>query len=345
MQAIGLIHVGLGGWGSQWALEVLPAVPGVEIAAYVDVDAGARARAEAAGVPSARLFASLGEALAAVEAEGVVAPVRTAVHHAVASQALEAGRHVLLEKPFAATVLEAGNLVALAQRQGRLLAVSQNYRFFPVAAAAADIVRRGTYGAPITVEVDFRRYAPEGYRYPEAYPLLVDMGIHHFDLMRFILGQEPVEVSCRTWNPPGSAYEGAPCAAAVVTFDGGATVTWRGNYLSRGPVTPWSGAWRIDLAEASLAFAWRGNVGARLAGEYFTVTPLGGEPRDLTPPAGGLVDREGSAAAFVEAIRSGEARVPLATGSDNLRSLALCHAAVRSADRGGAPVRIADLTA
>ena len=209
-----------------------------------------------------------------------------------------------------------------------------------------DRVRDKVYGAPLTVEIDFRRYIPEGHAYPnEANPLLVDMAIHHFDLMRFILGEEPVEVSCRTWNPVPAIYKGAPSAAFTALFDKGTVVTWRGSYLSRGPATPWSGEWRIDLEKASLAFAFRGEPGDRLAPEMLTLTPVGETMIDLTPPPFQHVDRAGTLAAFAEAIQLGAEVPPLPAGRDNIKSLAFCLAAVRSADLNGVPVRVSDMAA
>ena len=345
MPNVQLIHVGLGNWGTQWAQEVLPVLEGADIVAYVDTNPAALARMEAAGTPAGLLFSSLADALATTKAEGVIVAVRTQVHHTVVTQALRAGRHVLVEKPFTTTVEEAQDLVALAEQQDRLLFVSQNYRFFPTPNAVAALVRDRVYGGPLTVEIDFRRYIPAGHVYPtDPYPLLVDMAIHHFDMMRFILGEEPVEVSCRTWNPSRGVYLGAPCAALTASFDKGTTVTWRGNYLSRGTVTPWSGEWRLDLDGASLAFTCRGDAPDRLAAEKLVVMPIGEAPIDLTTPSSGPVDRLGTATAFVESIRAGKPVAPLPTGADNLVSLAFCLAAVRSAEANGAPVRIADMS-
>ena len=319
MTKVKLIHVGLGGWGTQWAQEILPSVESVEVAAFVDANPAALARMEATGTPAKLLFPSLAAALEAVPADGVLAVVRTPVHQAVVSEALRAGRHVLVEKPFAMTVEEAQKLVALADQRQRMLFVSQNYRFFPTPLAAAAIVHERAYGAPLAVEIDFRRYIPEGHVYPnEANPLLVDMAIHHFDLMRFILGEEPVEVSCRTWNPVPAIYKGAPSAAFTALFDKGTVVTWRGSYLSRGPATPWSGEWRIDLEKASLAFAFRGEPSDRLAPEMLTLTPVGEAMIDLTPPPFQHVDRAGTLAAFAEAIQLG-AEVPPRSRSRNSR--------------------------
>src|SRR5260370_7417638 len=85
--------------------------------------------------------------------------------------------------------------------------ISQNYRFFPAVRAVAALVREGTLGSIGTVRIYFRRYknaaVPEGQPYYQVWqPLLVDMAIHHFDLMPIVLGQEPTQITCHAWHPP-----------------------------------------------------------------------------------------------------------------------------------------------
>jgi predicted dehydrogenase len=343
---IRLVQVGLGFWGLDWAEEVLPHARQVDVVGHVDPDPAARGVLRVrAGVPSGRCFASLAEALGSVPCDAVLASLPTALHAAVAREALEAGKHVIVEKPFAPTVAEAAGLVRLAAERGRVLMVSQNYRFHPAPIAAADLVAGGTLGRPLAATIDFRRHAPsEGYRYYGiADPLLADMAIHHLDLLRMVLGDEPVEVSCRTWNPPGSPFAADPCGAAAIAFAGGAVASWRGGWLSRAPATPWGGEWSIDCEDGALFFACRGGKGARLAAERLAVRRLGGE---VEPQAFAMVDehdRAGAIAAFARAVSTGVEPPRFSSGRDNLGSLALVEACRLSAARGGAPAPIADV--
>ena len=100
----------------------------VEFAGVFDVHAdSARLHAERHGV---RAFATVEEACAAVDAVSVVTP--TVTHHALARQALLAGRHVLVEKPMTETAAQAADLVQLAQVAGLVLQVGHVERFNPV---------------------------------------------------------------------------------------------------------------------------------------------------------------------------------------------------------------------
>src|SRR5215207_2623981 len=214
----------MGGWGLLWGATVRRSAD-AELVACVDMDPASRARAqEKLEMPAERCFASLADALAAVECNAVLVTTFLPAHVLVALEALAAGKHVLLEKPFAPTLADARRVVDAAAAQSKILMISQNYRFYPAARTAAALVREGTLGAVGTINVDFRRYANsaqlEGHRhYALRQPLLLDMAIHHFDLMRMLLGQEPQQVNCHAWNPPWSKFTEPAAAVATIQFD------------------------------------------------------------------------------------------------------------------------------
>ncbi len=336
-----IIQVGMGGWGRDWAKRIVGPDDAVTLSACVDADAAALdlARQEL-DLPADHTFASLSAALAACEADAVLITASLPGHVPVALEALRAGKHVLLEKPFAPSVAEARQVVELAAARDRVLVISQNYRFFPAVQAVRDLIREGSLGAVGTVAIDFRYYANgaprEGNRhYALFHPLLADMSIHHFDLMRAVLGQEPVEVACYAWNPPWSNFADPAAAVATIRFDGGAVVSYRGSWVSPGPPTPWAGEWRIECAGGVITWTSRDNHGAKV--DRVTVRPLGKRARRLSLPALPQIDRAGSLRAFTRAITTGEP--PENTGRDNLGSLALMYTAIAAATEG-TPIRI-----
>ena len=142
-----------------------------------------------------------------------------AAHAPVTRAALEAGLHVLVEKPFTETLEQARALERLAEDLKRVLLVSQNYRWFPAPVLARRLLHDGTLGRLVACYLDFHFYFGTGYRYfflEE--PLLSDMAIHHFDTLRFVLDDEPVEVSCHSWAEPGTRSraprpQSPPCAS------------------------------------------------------------------------------------------------------------------------------------
>ncbi|HKF78423.1 MAG TPA: Gfo/Idh/MocA family oxidoreductase [Candidatus Dormibacteraeota bacterium] len=335
-----MLAVGLGECGRHWVGGMLPQVPEVQLAGCVDVDPAALDVAvERLGVPAGRCFTSLAAALAATAPDAVLVATTLPGHVPVARAALESGCHILLEKPFAPSLAEAQELVALAERRGLVLMVSQNYRFFPAARAAADLVRGGTLGAPHEVQVDFRHgaTAPPGVGHRRlAQPLLLDMAIHHLDLLRLLLGREATRVSCEAWNPRWSGFAGPPAAVAAIRFGDDLLASYRGSWLGRGPHTQWAGEWRIGF-EAGEAW-WTSRRSMHDAGgDRLVVWRPGCDVEELELPAEGPIDRAGCLAAFAAAVRTG-AR-PESSGRDNLASLALSLATVESATRG-VPVAI-----
>ena len=358
--ALRLIHVGLGGWGRDWARNALPKVPTIERVAVVDADAASLTKAgEELGLPASQCFDDLDEALQAVDADAVLVTATLAAHAPLAIQALQAGKHVLVEKPFAPTVAEARKVVDVADEVGRTLMVSQNYRFYPAARAAAQLVAEEYVGAPGTVRVDFRKWsngAPPGAsrHYELLHPLLYDMSIHHFDLMRLVLGQEPVSVFTQVTDPPWSNFVQEASAAVTITFDGGTVVSYRGSWVSPGEPTTWSGDWHIECENGEIYWTGRdGPAGAtdaevlrvrhlpgRATGKGSTTGTAGtadtdGGVRELDPVAlAGLeyVGRAGSLAELARSVAAGEE--PESSGRRNIGSLALAEAAARSAASG-----------
>lgn len=326
--ALQLVQVGFGGWGRDWAAHVR-ATPEVRVVGAVDAVPGAvRAAGSLYGLPAAACFTSLTDALATTDAAAVLITAGAAAHAPLALAALKAGKHVLVEKPFALTLSDAQALVDAATARNRTLMVSQNYRFFPAAWAVRELVAEGAVGELGSVYADFRvdmaGRLPAGSSYfalPD--PLLLDMSVHHFDLMRFTLG-EARAVGCATWNPPGSPFTFPPVANATVSLGSSGAVAYRGSWLGA-PPTLWSGTWRLEGSRGVLT--WTGRNGRDLSGERLT---LRGRKRPL--PDLPRTGRRGVLLEFVEAVRTG--REPLSSGRDNLGTLALTLAATESAASG-----------
>ncbi len=334
--ALRLVQVGMGGWGQDWAKNVLPNVPEIEVVAHVDAAAETLAAArKAVGFPEKRGFASLDAALAATDADAVLVTVPLAAHVDVALAALAAGKHVLVEKPFAPTLADAQRVVDAGDAAGLTLMVSQNYRNFPAPRAVAALIASGELGPVGAVHVDFRRNynkLPNNARYyaiPN--PLLLDMAIHHFDLMRLTLGAEATHVFCRAWNPSYSDFADNATATATIDFPGGAVAIWRGSWISSGPPTVWGGEWRVECEGGEIVWVSRGDGGTPDS-DRVTVRPLGGTERELdlapTEPHG----RAGVVTAFAAAIAAGTE--PETSGRDNLGTLGIAEAAITSVGTG-----------
>ena len=334
-RALRLLQVGMGGWGRDWAWRVIPGVRTVKLVACVDLrpEALALARSQV-GIPADRCFTSLEAAIEATKPDAVLVTTLLPGHVPVVRAALESGKHVLVEKPFARRVADARRLVELAARRKLVLMVSQNYRFFPAVREVARLVRERALGDLGQIWIDFRRYSPVGPDGPSAHhadeqPLLIDMSIHHFDLLRLILGKEATSASCYSWNPHWSAFSGPPTAVASIVFEGGLVVSYRGSWISAGPTTPWAGEWRMEFEGGEILWTSRGEDSG--PAEVVIVQRRGQAPTTVATPAMKRVDRWATLAEFADAIRNH--REPQSSGRDNLGTLALVSAVVESAGR------------
>ncbi|KAF3346033.1 Protein CapL [Verticillium dahliae VDG2] len=114
-----------------------------------------------ADYPSLTHHTSLAPALAdpAVDVVGILTPPDT--HFDLASQALRAGKHVLVEKPFVPTAAEADALIALAREHNRLICVYQNRRWDSDFLTLRRLLRDGTLGRALALDTHFDRYRPD----------------------------------------------------------------------------------------------------------------------------------------------------------------------------------------
>src|SRR5436305_156214 len=141
---IRLVQVGMGNWGRNWATNVIRRSEYVALVACVDLDAELLVQAQKLlSMPEERCFQTLKSALAAIEADAVLITASLPAHVPIALEALDAGKHVLLEKPFALTLVQAQKVVEMAAKQNRVLMISQNYRFFPAVQAVTALIREG----------------------------------------------------------------------------------------------------------------------------------------------------------------------------------------------------------
>src|SRR5919109_2064259 len=326
-----ILQVGLGTHGRGWAKLVLPNIPEVEVVGYVDSDPNALdLLRQEINPPREKVFESIKEAINTTSPEAVLNTTALPGHVPVTRLALEAGLHVIVEKPFAPTIGAAQELVDVAARAGLILSVSQNYRYFPAPRAIAALVKGESLGKLHEVSIDFRRYSTvgpngRGRHHLEDQPLLQDMSIHHFDLLRLILGSEPERIYCEAWNPKWTPFSGPSATVASITFPG-VVVSYRGSWISAAPVTPWAGQWSLEFERGEVFWTSGGDDRKH---DRVVVRPRGAHPRSakLNPMA--RTGPWGTITEFAESVRSG--REPETSGRNNLGTIAFVAAAVESA--------------
>jgi predicted dehydrogenase len=260
----------------------------------------------------------------------VVPPARAAVVRA----ALRHGAHVLSEKPMAASMAEARELVEASREAGRIHAVIQNRRYHPGMRRIRRLIDAGALGELTAVHCDFFIGAHfGGFRDEMQHVLLLDMAIHTFDATRFVIGSRPLAVYCHETNPKGSWYAHGAAANAIFEFEEDVVATYRGSWSAEGANTSWESLWRIVGTRGTLL--WDGAEGF----EANIVTGTEGFLRETAPVAvpdfEDASQTEGHASvirAFVDAVETGAQ--PETAGHDNIASLAMVFGAIESAEAG-----------
>jgi len=178
-----------------------------ELAAVVEPDAGARARACAqAGVPG---HAGVEQLLAAGGAEGVVITAPTDRHRALVEQLSAAGLAVFCEKPMGLTAGDAGAAAAAAATAGVQLQVGYYRRFVPELAALRGRITAGELGQLSMLTLHQWDQHPPGAGFAAASGgIVVDMGVHELDQLRWLTGQELGPFAASAQAPDGAGPEG-----------------------------------------------------------------------------------------------------------------------------------------
>lgn len=196
-----LAFVGCGRATTELHLPALRGKADIDVVAFCDVD-DARATTAARLVPGARVVADVA-ALARDPGIDAVAVCTPPSEHALqASAVLDAGKHLFVEKPLALTRADCDAIVARAESRPSIAAVGFNLRQHRLLQTAREIIARGTLGridlvrSMFTTDTRLTRDLP-GWRNDRALGggVLFDLATHHFDLWRWLLSSEVVEVT------------------------------------------------------------------------------------------------------------------------------------------------------
>ena len=201
----------------------------VEIVGLVDTDVSAaetlRDESGLSGVPTG---SDLHAMLAATKPDMLFDVVVPAGRRDVVATGLWHGCHVLSEKPMAASLDEARELVRLARDAKRVHAVVQNRRYIPGVRRIRRMIETGALGELTALHADFFIGAHfGGFREAMQNVLLLVMAIHTFDAARFMAGSDAVAVYCNESNPHGSWYAHGAAANSIFELDVGLTFTYR----------------------------------------------------------------------------------------------------------------------
>lgn len=188
---------------------------GTEIAAVCDSN---EERASVFGdLYQAKVYTDYKELLANANIDAVSVCTPNYLHAPISIAALNAGKHVLCEKPMATSKEEALEMIEAASNNGKKLMIAHNQRFVPAHKKAKELIAKGEAGKIYSFRTAFGHGGPEGwsadgkaswfFKKEQAFiGAMGDLGVHKTDLLRYVLGEEFVEVGAFVET---SAKEGA----------------------------------------------------------------------------------------------------------------------------------------
>ena len=241
---VGVIGLGWGTWHTERYLEI----PEVEVVALAD-PSGERLQDRGKRFGIERLYESPEEMLKQEQLDIVSVAVPNKFHKGLTIKALEAGCHVICEKPMAMNGAEAREMVAAAEKAGKRIAINYSFRFDGCSWALKMRVDAGDIGDIYYGRTAWlrRRGLPGfggwcGTKELSGGGPLIDLGVHRLDLALWLMGfPKPTWVMSASYSPiadrlakeQGKHYDVEDLAVAMIRFENGAVLelgaSWAGN--------------------------------------------------------------------------------------------------------------------
>jgi UDP-N-acetylglucosamine 3-dehydrogenase len=315
------VRIGLVGAGFMGGvhLNAYANIPEVEVAGVADASReNAVAGAESIG---ARPYASYDELVSAEDVEVVDVCLPTASHKDMALKAAGEGRHVILEKPIARTIEDAGEILEAFSGGGPRLFVGHVVRFFPEYVGIKDKIEAGELGTIGVVRTSRRSPFLRGWNdwyadWRVSGGVLVDLLIHDFDFLRWTLGNIE-RVYAR--GVQGREYNRLDYALVTLRFEGGAIAHIEGHWGYPGPFN-----YSIEVAGSRAILTADSTEPAAL--------DLVGSSDEAPDLASGRSPYERELAHFVRCIATGEE--PVVRPEDAYEALRISLAATESIVKG-----------
>lgn len=298
---------------------------GIEVAALCDLDLGRALKRQKDFFPTAKVYSQWREITDRDDIEVVDITTHPRERLAIVEGALKARKHVLSQKPFVLNLDDGERLVELAGKQNVKLAVNQNGRWAPHFSYARAAIAAGLLGdvgsAHLSVQWDHTWVKGREFEKIK-HLILYDFAIHWFDIVRcFLAGQEARRVYASYAKTKGQTIFPPLLAQSLIEFDHAqASLSFDAETLY-GPLD------RTVIVGSAGSFV---STGADLKTQQATLVTAGGV---FQPQLKGRWFPDGFAGTMGELLCAiEEGREPSHSAADNLKSLALCFAAVASSE-------------
>ena len=219
---IGLL--GAGWFGREAHIRNLLTLDGVEVAAVSSRSQESLDASRELVGDGLKTFTDWREVIAANEIDAVIVALTNDQHHAAAMAALEAGKHVLCEKPLGLTIAECKEIIAASESAGRVLQIGHEMRFQRLYGEMKSMIDRGDIGdLQLMWCREFRGPMRPGWRSSEALTggTILEKNVHHIDLFNWMMDRQPVRVSAHGGTNVLTDREILDNAQVLIEYEGG----------------------------------------------------------------------------------------------------------------------------
>lgn len=331
--------IGYGAWGCHHA-RVIAANPRAELKAIAARSDATRQRAMQEH-PGAQIYADFRELLERSDLDAVAVVLPSHLHREVGAAVLSSGRHLLMEKPMAISVADCDSLLALAERNKKVLAIGHEMRLSSLWGKMKELISSGGIGEPLYALIELwrkpYRLGADGWRYDitRVGNWILEEPIHFFDLARWYFEDvgQPESVYARGVARQTDHPELEDNFSAFVNFPGG-----RYAVISQ-TLTGWEHhqVVKVTGTEGALWASWSGALD-RTFTPTFSLKHARGQEIETVPiprPAGEVFELEEQLKRFIEAAETGSQ--PAANGVDGKWAVQMCLRAAESV-RSGATI-------
>jgi predicted dehydrogenase len=237
-QQVNILHIGLGNRGQRW-MRAVKEHPGARSVGGVD-PASSTLSWVRTRFPGLTLSQDIEEVLQKVHAEGAIIGGSPALRAAHAIKALEAGLTVMVEEPFATSLADAVAVLNASRRTGKSLIVMSHEAVIRGDASLQPLIAGGKVGTVTHVSCADRRVVSNSEPESSAYCQLLSVGIHQLEMLRQVLGVDPISLISRCSRSPWSPYEHGSTSEVFLEMGRNIHLQYYGSLTSnRNEVTLW----------------------------------------------------------------------------------------------------------
>ena len=245
-----VVHIGMGQFGIGW-FKALAARKDMELSGVVDISEEALKNAAECGC---KLYTDAALAMDEQKPDFIFNATPPAIHKLINKLAYERGIPILSEKPIAEGYSDAVEILEFSQN-GLKLMIAENYRYLAPNRFIKNLLESGQIGDVTDIKIEFRRkHIKTNYHKYLTHPMLLDVGIHHLDMLRYFTGSEANSIYADFHRPEWSWYQGYSNANLLITMENGVKACYNGRLDAHDNETSWYAGWAFTGEKGVLRY-------------------------------------------------------------------------------------------